>query len=40
MSERQIAFEVSEELFLSLTTEAFEVLRLGEFLQRWRTGML
>ncbi len=26
--------------FLSLTTEAFEVLRPGEFLQRWRTGML
>jgi len=25
--------------FLSLTTEAFEVLRPGEFLQRWRTGM-
>jgi len=26
--------------FLSLTTEAFEVLRPGEFLQRRRTGML
>ena len=26
--------------FLSLTTEAFEVLRPGEFLHRWRAGML
>ncbi len=26
--------------FLSLTTEPFEVLQPGEFLQRWRTGML
>ena len=26
--------------FLSLTTEAFEVLRPGEFLHRWRAGTL
>ena len=26
--------------FLSLTTDAFEVLRPGDFLRRWRAGML